>query len=128
MIRLRNSNISGKNANVYNYKTNFFTSNLKSALCQAKLLPKVTEISIENKKNCCKQKKPGIFLVNSYHILLAPYLLYYRYYILCFREELCHLEIIMEGEWHTLHRIEEVSNLISLLREYEAIKYKKRYA
>ena len=26
----------------------------------------------------------------------------------------------MEGEWHTLHRIEEVSNLISLLREYEA--------
>ena len=25
----------------------------------------------------------------------------------------------MEGEWHTLHRIEEVSNLISLLREYE---------
>ena len=26
----------------------------------------------------------------------------------------------MEGEWHTLHRIEEVSNLISLLREYNA--------
>ena len=26
----------------------------------------------------------------------------------------------MEGEWHTLHRIEEESNLISLLREYEA--------
>ena len=26
----------------------------------------------------------------------------------------------MEGEWHTLHRIEELSNLISLLREYEA--------
>ena len=26
----------------------------------------------------------------------------------------------MEGEWHTLHRIEEVSNLISLLRECEA--------
>ena len=26
----------------------------------------------------------------------------------------------MEGEWHTLHRIEEVSNLINLLREYEA--------
>ena len=25
----------------------------------------------------------------------------------------------MEGEWHTLHRTEEVSNLISLLREYE---------
>ena len=25
----------------------------------------------------------------------------------------------MEGEWHTLHRIEEVSNLISLLRECE---------
>ena len=25
----------------------------------------------------------------------------------------------MEGEWHTLHRIEEVSNLISLLREYK---------
>ena len=25
----------------------------------------------------------------------------------------------MEGEWHTLHRIEEESNLISLLREYE---------
>ena len=26
----------------------------------------------------------------------------------------------MEGEWHALHRIEELSNLISLLREYEA--------
>ena len=26
----------------------------------------------------------------------------------------------MKGEWHTLHRIEEVSNLIGLLREYEA--------
>ena len=25
----------------------------------------------------------------------------------------------MEGEQHTLHRIEEVSNLISLLQEYE---------
>ena len=25
----------------------------------------------------------------------------------------------MEVEWHTLHRIEEVSNLISFLREYE---------
>ena len=25
----------------------------------------------------------------------------------------------MEGEWHTLHRVEEVKNLISLLREYE---------
>ena len=25
----------------------------------------------------------------------------------------------MEGEWLTLHRIEEVSNLISLLWEYE---------
>ena len=25
----------------------------------------------------------------------------------------------MEGEWHTLHRTEEVSNLISFLREYE---------
>ena len=25
----------------------------------------------------------------------------------------------MEGEWHTLHHIEEVSNLISFLREYE---------
>ena len=24
----------------------------------------------------------------------------------------------MEGEWHTLHRIEEVSNSISLLQEY----------
>ena len=27
--------------------------------------------------------------------------------------------MIMEGERHTLHRIEEVSNLISLLREYK---------
>ena len=26
----------------------------------------------------------------------------------------------MESEWHTLHRIEEASNLISLLQEYEA--------
>ena len=26
----------------------------------------------------------------------------------------------MKGEWHTLHRIEEESNLISLLREYKA--------
>ena len=26
----------------------------------------------------------------------------------------------MEEEWHTLHRIEEVSNLIGFLREYEA--------
>ena len=25
----------------------------------------------------------------------------------------------MEGEWYTLHRIEEVSDLISLLHEYE---------
>ena len=25
----------------------------------------------------------------------------------------------MEGEWHTLYRIEEKSDLISLLREYE---------
>ena len=25
----------------------------------------------------------------------------------------------MEGEWHTLHRIKEVSNLINFLREYE---------
>ena len=25
----------------------------------------------------------------------------------------------MEGEWHTPHRIEEVSNLIILLREYK---------
>ena len=25
----------------------------------------------------------------------------------------------MEGEWHTSHRIEELSNFISFLREYE---------
>ena len=40
----------------------------------------------------------------------------------------------MEDEWHTLHRIEEESNLISLLREYEAntitrnaMRYNNRY-
>ena len=40
----------------------------------------------------------------------------------------------MEGEWHTLHRIEEASNLSSLLQEYEAntitrnaIRCKNRY-
>ena len=50
---------SGKNANVY--KTNFFTSNFKSTLCitllKAKLLAKIIEISIGNKKNFVKKKK-----------------------------------------------------------------------
>ena len=49
----------GKNANVY--KTNFFTLNFKSTLCitllKAKLLAKIIEISIRNKKNCCKERK-----------------------------------------------------------------------
>ena len=49
----------GKNANVY--KTNFFTSNFKSTLCitllKAKLLAEIIEISIGNKKDCCKRKK-----------------------------------------------------------------------
>ena len=56
---------------------------------------------------------------NSYHILLAPFLLWYRFCISWFCE-LCRQQIVMEGEWHILHHIEEVSNLISLSREYEA--------
>ena len=33
--------------------------------------------------------------------------------------------VIMAGEWHTLHRIEQVSNLIRLLREYETNTLRK---
>ena len=68
---------SRKNANVY--KTNFFTSNFKSTLCitllKAKLLEKITEVSIGYKKIYCKEKEVVMFLVNSYHILLAHFLL-----------------------------------------------------
>ena len=67
---------SRKNANVY--KTNFFTSNFKSTLCitllKANLLEKITEVSIGYKKIYCKEKEV-MFLVNSYHILLAHFLL-----------------------------------------------------
>ena len=50
---------SRKNVNVY--KTNFFTSNFKSISCiilsKAKLLAKIIEISIENKRTYWKEKK-----------------------------------------------------------------------
>ena len=49
----------GKNANLY--KTNFVISKFKSTLCitllKAKILAKIIDISIGNKKNCCKRKK-----------------------------------------------------------------------
>ena len=54
---------SGKNANVY--KTNFFTSNFKSTLCitllKAKLLAKIIEISIGNKKIVVRKKSYNVF-------------------------------------------------------------------
>ena len=56
-------------------------SNFKSTLYQAKPLAKVIEIIIENEnKIVVKKKKAVIFLVNSYHILLAPSLLRYSKY------------------------------------------------
>ena len=61
-MRLRNSNIAGKNANVY--KTNFLTLNFKSTLCitflKAKLLVKIIEINIGNKKKFVVKKKKVI--------------------------------------------------------------------
>ena len=39
------------------FTKNFFTSNFKSTLYQAKRLTKVIERNIENEKNCCKEKK-----------------------------------------------------------------------
>ena len=54
---------SGKNANVY--KTNFFTSNFKSTLCitllKAKLLAKIIEISIGNKKIVVRKESYNVF-------------------------------------------------------------------
>ena len=54
---------SGKNANVY--KTNFFTSNFKSTLCitllKGKLLAKIIEISIGNKKIVVRKKSYNVF-------------------------------------------------------------------
>ena len=82
---------TGKNVDVY--KTIFFTSNFKSTLfiilLKAKLLAKIIGMSIGNKKICFKEKKVILFLVNIYHILLAHFLFWYRYYILCFSEEFC---------------------------------------
>ena len=57
------------------FTKNFLTSNFKSTLYQAKLLAKVIEISMEHEKICCKEKKAVIFSVNSYHILIASFLL-----------------------------------------------------
>ena len=85
------SEYNGKNVDVY--KTNFFTSNFKSTLfitlLKAKLLTKIIEMSIGNKKICSKEKKVILLLVNIYHILLAHILLWYRYGIFSFSEELC---------------------------------------
>ena len=64
------------------FTKNFFNQwNFKSTLYQAKLLLKVIETSIENeKKIVVKKKKAVTFLVNGYHILLAPFLLRYSKY------------------------------------------------
>ena len=60
-----------------------------------------------------KKKKAVIFSGNSYHILLA---------LFCFDIDTIFSSFVRSfaAKWHILHHIEEVSNLISLLREYEA--------
>ena len=54
LIQLCNSNISGQNANVYK---KFFLHQISKAIISSKTFGKVIEISIENVKNCCKEKK-----------------------------------------------------------------------
>ena len=72
MIRLRNSNISGENANVYK---KILYIKFQKHIISSKTFGKGYSDKIENEKNRCKEKKAVIFSANSYHILLAPFLL-----------------------------------------------------
>ena len=43
------------------------------SILKAKILAKIIDTSIGNKKKCCKEKKVIIFLLNSYHNLASTF-------------------------------------------------------